>query len=107
MIQILFVSLPTHLYRARLLPKFHSRLSVDSFGNFPITATPEPQLPPLWFQNETRSRLDRRPSTSQIRISMVSWLGKENVPEAQIGKGDRKSTRLNSSHLGISYAVFC
>src|SRR5262245_64750766 len=23
------------------------------------------------------------------------------------GQGDRKSTRLNSSHLGISYAVFC
>src|SRR5205807_10648331 len=23
------------------------------------------------------------------------------------GKGDRKSTRLNSSHLVISYAVFC
>src|SRR5437899_10251659 len=23
------------------------------------------------------------------------------------GAGDRKSTRLNSSHLGISYAVFC
>src|SRR5205814_9803522 len=32
--------------------------------------------------------------------------------EAQSGHscrlaGDRKSTRLNSSHLGISYAVFC
>src|SRR5262245_62475190 len=27
---------------------------------------------------------------------------------AQVGQvGDRKSTRLNSSHLGISYAVFC
>src|ERR1039458_2311092 len=25
----------------------------------------------------------------------------------QDGKSDRKSTRLNSSHLGISYAVFC
>src|SRR6202521_512256 len=24
-----------------------------------------------------------------------------------IGKADRKSTRLNSSHLRISYAVFC
>src|SRR5699024_12433638 len=23
------------------------------------------------------------------------------------GKGDRKSTRLNSSHVSISYAVFC
>src|SRR5262245_65251169 len=29
------------------------------------------------------------------------WLG------AAIGASDRKSTRLNSSHLGISYAVFC
>src|SRR5438045_4480656 len=25
----------------------------------------------------------------------------------QAGPEDRKSTRLNSSHLGISYAVFC
>src|ERR1035441_10877804 len=24
-----------------------------------------------------------------------------------LAMGDRKSTRLNSSHLGISYAVFC
>src|SRR5262245_65093494 len=29
--------------------------------------------------------------------------GRENDPAAR----DRKSTRLNSSHLGISYAVFC
>src|SRR5205814_2563317 len=29
-------------------------------------------------------------------------------PSAEPGPGrDRKSTRLNSSHLGISYAVFC
>src|SRR2546426_7145951 len=26
---------------------------------------------------------------------------------AQLSEGDRKSTRLNSSHLVISYAVFC
>src|SRR5437899_9449173 len=26
---------------------------------------------------------------------------------AKLGTRDRKSTRLNSSHLGISYAVFC
>src|SRR5258705_4666252 len=25
----------------------------------------------------------------------------------RLGETDRKSTRLNSSHLGISYAVFC
>src|SRR5947199_7654677 len=34
----------------------------------------------------------------------VGVLGAEQV----LGAGeDRKSTRLNSSHLGISYAVFC
>src|SRR5437899_4999671 len=30
------------------------------------------------------------------------WLG-----HFDLAGGDRKSTRLNSSHLGISYAVFC
>src|SRR3712207_9162374 len=27
--------------------------------------------------------------------------------EAPVGEADRKSTRLNSSHANISYAVFC
>src|SRR5438045_5268401 len=27
--------------------------------------------------------------------------------DAELDRADRKSTRLNSSHLGISYAVFC
>src|ERR1039458_2060098 len=30
-----------------------------------------------------------------------------NVLRVVMSQGDRKSTRLNSSHLGISYAVFC
>src|SRR5258705_8445362 len=29
------------------------------------------------------------------------------MPSERTHFGDRKSTRLNSSHLGISYAVFC
>src|ERR1035441_10754656 len=31
------------------------------------------------------------------------WVGEDS----KIPNTDRKSTRLNSSHLGISYAVFC
>src|SRR5258705_5343416 len=31
----------------------------------------------------------------------------EDVHLLVLAVGDRKSTRLNSSHLGISYAVFC
>src|SRR5262245_63625093 len=33
--------------------------------------------------------------------------GKFVFPGGRIEALDRKSTRLNSSHLGISYAVFC
>src|SRR3712207_8899456 len=29
------------------------------------------------------------------------------LPERVLGREDRKSTRLNSSHANISYAVFC
>src|SRR5205814_9637136 len=32
---------------------------------------------------------------------------RERLPRAAALGLDRKSTRLNSSHLGISYAVFC
>src|SRR3712207_8260190 len=31
----------------------------------------------------------------------------QDGPPLQDGVGDRKSTRLNSSHANISYAVFC
>src|SRR5258705_11376559 len=33
--------------------------------------------------------------------------GRQMAPVGEIRAEDRKSTRLNSSHLGISYAVFC
>src|SRR5215203_6340891 len=33
--------------------------------------------------------------------------GDGRVPHRRLRGGDRKSTRLNSSHANISYAVFC
>src|SRR5258705_10247624 len=42
------------------------------------------------------------PSHSADRLPVTAWYSAEWE-----GKQDRKSTRLNSSHLGISYAVFC
>src|SRR3712207_8611090 len=37
----------------------------------------------------------------------VETVGAEEVDDARVVFGDRKSTRLNSSHANISYAVFC
>src|ERR1035441_11036976 len=50
-----------------------------------------------WANNRRSHRPKRRDRTSCSRACQ------------QFGYGirDRKSTRLNSSHLGISYAVFC
>src|SRR3989449_10589472 len=42
----------------------------------------------------------------QYRAAIAIWM-LWNVTEPAIALGDRKSTRLNSSHGYISYAVFC
>src|SRR5262245_18632799 len=47
--------------------------------------------------------VQEQPSDRQLRAGVVQTL----FPSAATATEDRKSTRLNSSHLGISYAVFC
>src|ERR1035441_10899732 len=62
-------------------------------------------------------------SETAARHMLLEWRGNLRFPDARLEntltarmtlavkirelKPDRKSTRLNSSHLGISYAVFC
>src|SRR3712207_8175914 len=52
---------------------------------------------------DTRDDSARRGALLQDRGRAVSHVGAGRVP----GRADRKSTRLNSSHANISYAVFC
>src|SRR3712207_7556935 len=47
------------------------------------------------------------PSCSSLRLSCVMWLGPASPRAQPSTTTDRKSTRLNSSHANISYAVFC
>src|SRR5258705_1771246 len=43
-----------------------------------------------------------------LELRRLSWDSPASLIEKLIQyEADRKSTRLNSSHLGISYAVFC
>src|SRR5205814_9132621 len=63
----------------------------------------------------TLSLHDALPILGKSRIDRVILWGGEFPPDLDLaapqyqigGELDRKSTRLNSSHLGISYAVFC
>src|SRR2546422_5294516 len=50
---------------------------------------------------------DKAPLRSRFNTSWL-WHGLPTVPQpGSYAEGDRKSTRLNSSHGYISYAVFC
>src|ERR1039458_7494147 len=65
----------------------------------------------------TQSLLATRDSVIPARPSVRQWEQEpvltartiRNQPQVGVncGHGDRQSTRLNSSHLGNSYAVFC
>src|SRR5262245_63030394 len=58
------------------------------------------------FRSLERVRARRTPVQSwYLDVTLLSaYYGSERVYHHT---ADRKSTRLNSSHLGISYAVFC
>src|SRR5260221_4070421 len=64
------------------------------------------------IENSQRPARLRRPGGAPIRSSenrpeAAHRRGRVRVHDGHAKKGDRKSTRLNSSHTVISYAVFC
>src|SRR5947199_6862013 len=57
-----------------------------------------------WLTSREASQLDDEISRAQSETSRLHGI----IQQVQaFEQQDRKSTRLNSSHLGISYAVFC
>src|SRR5436309_12386633 len=56
-----------------------------------------------------RSRLGQEPARARLRwtFAMTVFLEFVDLAAERLGASDRKSTRLNSSHVKISYAVFC
>src|SRR3712207_7231745 len=54
------------------------------------------------------SRSDRRRFAASLLDSILGGAASSRLfQEIREKRGDRKSTRLNSSHANISYAVFC
>src|SRR3712207_8483284 len=74
-------------------------------GRVRISLDPNPQL---LFATFARAVIDARRSCgiSVPRSAVTYRTGGTSVQVAN-GNVDRKSTRLNSSHANISYAVFC
>src|SRR5262245_64527360 len=66
---------------------------------------------PIWEQ--ARERIDRERQLLVVDLDQVDrvlrggLVDRGDREDRRADPRDRKSTRLNSSHLGISYAVFC
>src|SRR5690625_5441273 len=74
-----------------------------------IKQPPRVTLFPYTTLFRSRARRARRPAPNRHRGSppRAAPRGRCSPPRCRFGAGDRKSTRLNSSHVAISYAVFC
>src|SRR5262245_7700941 len=57
--------------------------------------------------SDTRFRLPKFRSNRSFNFSPTPGIEVSSEVKSRVARLDRKSTRLNSSHLGISYAVFC
>src|SRR3712207_8639555 len=68
------------------------------------TLTWQPPAQPVWVEGDP-SRL------IQVYVNLLNNAAKYTNPGGRlrltVERTDRKSTRLNSSHANISYAVFC
>src|SRR5207249_11994825 len=83
---------PTHIYTLSL----HDALPISRLrdGNHLHLRPPS--------RRAAQGHQSRAPQPDVLRLSACDdGLGREH------GRPDRKSTRLNSSHVSISYAVFC
>src|SRR5438309_8068334 len=67
-----------------------------------------PSSPLFPYTTLFRSRWTTGASRSAAAPTIVHTMPREHSrPGPECSRGDRKSTRLNSSHSSISYAVFC
>src|SRR5215217_8973816 len=63
---------------------------------------PQPAASATWI-----ATADPPPNNTWVNTAMGSASKRASEPKTPRGDRDRKSTRLNSSHANISYAVFC
>src|SRR2546426_5888009 len=82
----------TRVFRSGAAPAATRAVALDSTVYVRITLESHPGG---WISGRLYRRYHGEPDRSKVEAGPLR------------GTGDRKSTRLNSSHLVISYAVFC
>src|SRR3712207_6952829 len=86
---------------------FRSGVGPRHPGDQRLPAPLRPQLARI--EHEVSRRDDRVPADRRLHEAVVGGVVGDvgAIVVVAVGAEDRKSTRLNSSHANISYAVFC
>src|SRR5437899_7127447 len=111
-----------HLPHFQTRPRRQKGITTERFSSIPFssccsilschpscqTDLPSGPRPLVESLPSRRSRsLDRRRQPPRRFSPLRRWFHSPRRSPPSSADRDRKSTRLNSSHLGISYAVFC
>src|SRR5207244_5227128 len=84
---------------------FRSVFLEDKAGEYPVRVVIRP---PNVVPGLAEITVRVQEPVQRITVLPVFWrAGREGAPPPDLARLDRKSTRLNSSHQIISYAVFC
>src|SRR5690606_41184474 len=97
----LFLSLPVHPLHLRPFPTRRSSDLVTSHW-YPYALPPAARISSTTAASSSPRRASRNTTAP---LSATAMAAARPMPEE--APVDRKSTRLNSSHVKISYAVFC
>src|SRR5439155_27331560 len=100
-----------NVYIVSIFTSFLRILRQPSSTLFPYTTLFRSQLGAISISQRKEGSRDQRKRSHEGEIECGS-LSKQrkaqrDLPDAAEPEVDRKSTRLNSSHVAISYAVFC
>src|SRR5690242_20780988 len=83
-----------------------ARIAVEEMAEFfRLTGRDEETTWP--FREERGRTYDENRLVNGVKLANQRIRERAQRDERLRGMGDRKSTRLNSSHMSISYAVFC
>src|SRR5699024_12567658 len=102
---ILFL-LHTSVVSLLTILSFSSSLALFYLLSFPTRRSSDLQ-PPAHRHRGDRLRHLRLPGRGSRNRCHAGSLGRSAAGGPGLGPRDRKSTRLNSSHVAISYADFC
>src|SRR3989454_5257309 len=86
-------------------PPLASQTSADTAAAVRVADTAVHGWLALVDKGQISESWDEAALTFQVAVTKAKWV--QAVKQARGKRQDRKSTRLNSSHLVISYAVFC